>query len=227
MAASLVALISATSIAFAGEGIEYAINDVADFFSPVASDDKTSPHEEPGESEILETGVIEQTQMLVPQNRPSLRVAQQRRRSSAAAPDSDLASVPFMIGDTGAGTCLSFSGLVDVDLSHPTLTCSRLNISENNTPLPTDRLYASFRHFHNGTNFRYFQFERDYRIDRVTLAGEKTFFDRMMSFEVRLPIENRLSSDVQSYDVFNPPLFLPDPPFARDSTPFLAASGPN
>lgn len=135
-------------------------------------------------------------QMLTPQARTAQRSSAGARRSSVARRNPNLASVPFMIGDTGAGTCLSFGGLLDVELSHPTLTCSRLNISENNSPLPTDRLYFSYRHFHNATPTRVFQFNRDFHVDRFTLGGERTFFDGMLSCEIRCPLEGRLNSNV-------------------------------
>jgi hypothetical protein len=48
-----------------------------------------------------------------------------------------------MIGDTGSGTCLTIAGSNTFAIEHPTLTCSRLNVSESNTPIPIDRTYAS------------------------------------------------------------------------------------
>ena len=104
-----------------------------------------------------------------------------------------------MIGDTVAGTCTTFNGLLlDAELSHPSLACSRLNVSENNSPLPVDRVYFSYRHFHNAIRLRIFQFEETLNLDRFTLGGEHTFHDGMMSIEVRLPIEGRLTSDLFS-----------------------------
>ena len=141
-------------------------------------------------------GAITPVQMLTPQARTAQRSSAGASRSAVARRNSNLSSVPFMIGDTGAGTCLSFGGLLDVDLSHPTLTCSRLNISENNSPLPTDRLYFSYRHFHNATPTRVFQFNRDFHVDRFTLGGERTFYDGLLSFEIRAPLEGRLNSNV-------------------------------
>ena len=147
-------------------------------------------------------------QMLAPTRRLNTRVAQRSSRSTASTSRTGSASVPFMIGDTGAGTCMAFTGLLDIELSHPTLACSRLNISENNSPLPTDRLYFSYRHFHNATPTRFFQYEQNFSVDRYTLGGERTFFDRMLSLEMRLPLSNRLTSNPFSYDVLDPPFFL-------------------
>ena len=177
----------------AEETLEPIINDVAEYWSPMVNDPEVS------EPIDISAGVLEEVvpaQMLAPQRQPSLRVAQNRRqRRTGATSTSGLSSVPFMIGDTGAGTCLAFTGLLDVELSHPTLTCSRLNISENNSALPSDRLYFSYRHFHNATPTRIFQTRRNFNIDRFTLGGEKTFFNDLFSFEVRLPLEGRLNSD--------------------------------
>ena len=153
--------------------------------------------------------IVTPVQMLAPQPRRSPRVAQRSRRTSSSRRSSTLSSVPFMIGDTTAGTCVSFGGITDVGLGHPTLGCSRLNISEGNTPLPTDRLYFSYRHFENATATRVFSNFEDFDIDRYTLAGERSFFDRMMSVEVRLPLENRLTSDIRTNIVqFDPPTFV-------------------
>lgn len=193
----------------AQEAIEPIIDDVAEYWSPMVDDSEV------GQPRDISAGVLEEVipaQMLAPQRQPSLRVAQNRRqRRTAASSTSGLASVPFMIGDTGAGTCLAFSGLLDVELSHPTLTCSRLNISENNSALPSDRLYFSYRHFHNATPTRVFQFNEDFNVDRFTFGGEKTFFDDLFSFEMRVPLEGRLNSDtitrLRALDA--PPVFDP------------------
>ena len=161
------------------------------------------PEQEYG-SEILPT------QMLAPQRRVGMRTAQRQRRTNANAPsDSDLSSVPFMIGDTGAGSCVSFNGLIDVELAHPTLACSRLNISENNTPLPTDRIFFSYRHFHNAIPTRVYQFAEDFNLDRFTLGGERTFFDKMLSVEFRVPLDGRLTSDLSTDVNTSTPIFSP------------------
>ena len=187
------------------DNLDAIVSDVTEYWSPVIED---SAVVEPFESDDEQ---VEPAQMLAPQRSTSARTAQRPTRSSSRRNSSGLSNTPFMIGDTSAGTCLAFTGLLDVELSHPTLTCSRLNISENNSTLPTDRIYASYRHFHNATSTRVFQFENDLNYDRVTLGGEKTFFERMLSCEIRLPIENRLNSNsitrLRALDA--PPVFEP------------------
>ncbi|NOY41761.1 MAG: hypothetical protein GXP26_07995 [Planctomycetes bacterium] len=181
----------------AEETTDSLLRDVAeawDTLTPIGSlAEEETPDDSP--SEILPV------QMLTPQRRLGVRVAQRERRTTTASSRSSSATVPFMIGDTGAGTCLSLSGLlVDADLAHPTLTCSRLNISENNTPLPTDRVFFSYRHFRNATPARFFQFSREFDVNRFTIGGERTFSQGLFSVEVRVPMEGRMSSNMLSRD---------------------------
>lgn len=125
----------------------------------------------------------------------ALQRPQQLRRTTALL---GLASVPFMLGDTGAGTCFALRGIITADISHPSLTCSRLNVSENNTALPVDRFYYSYRHFENSNGVRAFQYSETFNLDVHTLGTERTFWDGMASIEVRAPIEHRLRSDILS-----------------------------
>lgn len=105
-----------------------------------------------------------------------------------------------MIGDTGAGTCLTIAGPSTFAIEHPTLTCSRLNVSENNTPVPTDRTFISYRHFKNVTDVRVLTaFQRDYNVDRFTIGTERTFLDGMGSLELRLPLERRITSNFGTF----------------------------
>lgn len=159
-----------------------------------------------GESELTDESVAP-TQALTPGIGAALgalptpfarRSPQQNRQSARATAALGLASVPFMIGDTSAGTCFSFRGITTVDIAHPTLTCSRLNVSENNTALPVDRFYYSYRHFHNATGLQVFQFQENFGLDVYTMGLEKTFWGGLGSVEVRVPVEHRLQSDMTS-----------------------------
>ena len=200
------------------EEIDTIIRDVSEYWSPVIEDGEVQTPIDIS-TEVLGDHVAP-AQMLAPQRDTSNRVAQRPGRSGGRRGSSGLSKVPFMIGDTGAGTCFAFRGLLEAELSHPTLTCSRLNISENNTPLPTDRLYFSYRHFHNASNLRYYQFKDSFDVDRFTFGGEKTFADGLFSFEMRVPLENRISSNRESYDVFDPPVFFDPNVFAPGFNPF-------
>ena len=171
------------------DNLDAIVSDVTEYWSPVIEDSAVGV---PAEVSVdFGSQTVEPAQMLAPQRSTSARTAQRSSRSNSRRNSSGLSNTPFMIGDTGAGTCFAFTGLLDAELSHPTLTCSRLNISENNSPLPTDRVYFSYRHFHNASNLRFYQFEESFDVNRFTLGGERTFCDGMMSVEMRLPLEQR------------------------------------
>ena len=181
----------------AADEVESYVTDVSDYWSPVIEDaEQVDP--ELIASELLD-GEVTPAQMLAPQRRPTAQVAQREPRTTTRRRSSGLSKVPFMIGDTGSGTCLSIGGLSTFSIEHPTLTCSRLNIAEANSPLPLDRTYVSYRHFHNVTGVRVLTlFDRDYNVDQYTLGSERTFCDGMCSVEMRLPIERRLTSNFGS-----------------------------
>ncbi|QDS97627.1 hypothetical protein [Adhaeretor mobilis] len=154
-------------------------------------DDQIEPAQGFGPALGIGLGTLPFQQALQVQSR-----GQQNNRGAGVA--LGLASVPFMIGDTSAGTCFGLRGVVFADLSHPSLTCSRLNISENNSAIPVDRIYYSYRHFENSTRLQFFQFTDIYNVDQHTIGGERTFWDGMASIEMRAPILYRLKSDVIS-----------------------------
>ena len=74
----------------------------------------------------------------------------------------------------------------------------RFKISENMTPIPTDRVFFSYNHFHNAlivddpaTDLR-----RDINFDRYTFGFESTaLFGGWASLEVRIPFGDGLDSD--------------------------------
>jgi hypothetical protein len=126
-------------------------------------------------------------------------------RTAATATALSVASVPFMIGDTGGGGCASvaFNGAQEANIEHPTLACSRVNISENNSPLIQDRAYFSYRHFHNVSETNLFTelggapaHPNDLNVDRFTLGFEKSFWDGLFSLEVRVPGACEMNSDL-------------------------------
>ena len=198
----LALLCGVTDALAATEPLDTTLEDVAEYWTLSSTGLET-------DVSYVDTSAISEevvpVQMLSPRSQTP-RTARRPRRSAVARRNVALASVPFMIGDTGAGTCVSYGGITDVQLGHPTLGCSRLNISEGNTTLPTDRVYFSYRHFHNASLTRVFSNFEKFNIDRFTIAGERTFFDGMMSAEIRLPLEYRLTSDIGTNIVqFDPP----------------------
>lgn len=164
---------------------------------------------------VIEDPEIELVQLNTGPRVPSLRgnqsptVARAGRAAAQTVGAVSLASVPYMIGDTGSGTCLGFQGLIQARLSHPSLTCARLNIAEANSPLPTNRLYYSYRHFHNASTISAYQFSETLDLDRHLIAWEKTFWDDMASVELRLPIEQRIRSDI--FSIIAPDFNVVDP----------------
>ncbi|MFN4260438.1 MAG: hypothetical protein ACK4RK_14180 [Gemmataceae bacterium] len=107
-------------------------------------------------------------------------------------------NAPFMIGDSTGGGCgaAAFNGIVGAVIEHPTFACSRLNIAENNSPMPRDRIYFTYQHFHNISPTDVLGFRKNHSINRYTFGVEKTALDGWMSAEVRIPINEALSSNL-------------------------------
>ncbi|MFO0870253.1 MAG: hypothetical protein U0935_15095 [Pirellulales bacterium] len=114
------------------------------------------------------------------------------------------AALPFLMGDVGyaCGT-LRFSNSF-ASLAHPAWGCSRLNLAENGSPIPQDRIFVDYRHFHSvvGTDvFSNPQIGVDNSaildVNRFVFGFEKKFFNDLMSFEVRLPFNYQIASDIE------------------------------
>ena len=109
---------------------------------------------------------------------------------------------PNMIGDTNAGGCgaLTIEGQLAAFVQHPTFSCSRMNIAENNSAVVHDRIFFTYRHFHNASDVSVFDNmplggANSLDINRYTLGFEKKIGGRS-SIEVRMPINHELSSDL-------------------------------
>jgi hypothetical protein len=81
-------------------------------------------------------------------------------------------------------------------------------ISENDSPIPRDRVFFSYNHFHNVFQLSETQLAppgpaliRQEPINRYTLGFEKTFFDGWTSVEVRMPIIGTFDTQLQSVGV--------------------------
>ena len=137
---------------------------------------------------------------------PSLSVA-----PGAAAPsDFDLASsldvakgpqtiVPNMIGDMFGHT-----GSINLNIGGSAIVSDvigvggrRVKIAENNSPMPRDRIYHVYNHFHKALHSRndLLGSSRDFNVDRFTFGAEKTFYGGITSVEVRIPFANTLESN--------------------------------
>lgn len=143
---------------------------------------------------IISDAAVEPAQMMMPAGYEISRSG-----GAAAEPDATgLYGVPFMIGDSGLGPSAGFTGLYQIEINHPTFGASRLSVADANTPLPVDRLYYSYRHLHNANGVNFFGLSASVDVDRHLIGWERTFWDRSSSFELRLPIEDRLNNRIGS-----------------------------
>jgi hypothetical protein len=141
------------------------------------------------------------------------------RRAPRSLQESNLrlASVPNMFGDLGLATVMidvkrGASGTAgfasNVDL--PTAGGSRrVKIAENDSPIPVDRVFLNYNHFHN-----VFQLSeqlaippglpptiRQVPIDRYTVGVEKTMAEGQYSVELRLPFNGTFDEQLQTVGV--------------------------
>ncbi len=111
---------------------------------------------------------------------------------------------PNMIGDTVGGACglIQFNGSTLGIVNHPTFGCSRQKIAENNSPMPRDRAYITYQHFHNAILNTVNEDDvaptvsdtQENNIDRFIVGVEKTFMDGLLSVQVQVPIAFQLSN---------------------------------
>ncbi|HEY2881745.1 MAG TPA: hypothetical protein VGJ15_04915, partial [Pirellulales bacterium] len=109
-------------------------------------------------------------------------------------PGYQLASTPKMIGDTlgvgylfvveSAGGRGKIAG--DVPIGDGTV-----KIGDDCSPLPVDRVFFDYNHFHNALLTANGQ---DISLNRYTFGLEKTYFDGMTSVELKAPLDGGLNS---------------------------------
>lgn len=90
---------------------------------------------------------------------------------------------------------------LNLTIGLPGITCSRTNIAENNSPLVSDRVYFSYRHFENVADVDFFSAaaqggSNSLNLDRFTLGFEKTIGEQT-SVELRAPLNSQLHSNLQ------------------------------
>lgn len=153
------------------------------------------------------------TPTLAPTPPPATRGATGGRQSGLR-----LASAPNMFGDLPTSTARIISRgnangvneVFDSSFSVPTSGGgSRIGkISENDSPIPQDRVFASYNHFHNLFELQETPLNppsptviRQQPIDRYTLGFEKTFLDGWTSVEVRMPIIGTFDTQLESVGV--------------------------
>lgn len=139
---------------------------------------------------------------------PSTRTTTRRSRQQ-------LASVPNMFGDFGmVGAVAVFDnpagnsrviGAFDI----PGAGGSRpVKIAENDSPIPVDRVFFNYNHFHNVFEFQEASLfpipqltTRQLPIDRYTLGFEKTFLGGNWSCELRLPLNGTVEAEGTAFAV--------------------------
>ncbi len=105
-----------------------------------------------------------------------------------------------MIGDTlGVGFFFvveSATGQGGKTAGNVPLGDSSVKISEDCSPLPVDRVFFDYNHFHNALLTAD---GADISLNRYTLGFEKTFFDGNSSVEIKAPINSGLN-DIQYFN---------------------------
>jgi len=130
-----------------------------------------------------------------------------------------LASVPNMFGDLAGATAsvrtefnpaLSVGGGSQFGKGTINLPMagggSRVGkISENDSPIPRDRIFFNYNHFQNVIQLSETPaappgppLMRQEPIDRYTMGFEKTFLDGWTSVEVRMPLQGQIDSQLQT-----------------------------
>jgi hypothetical protein len=126
------------------------------------------------------------------------------------------AFVPNMLGNLlFASRSITFSysraaGLINVQDPGATSIVNSI-IADNNSPVPRDRVGFRYNHFDNAQSITGFGpavvppggvvgiasgRTRDYDLNRYTFNIEKTFFDRLMSVEFRLPFSTTVNNNL-------------------------------
>jgi len=209
----------------AGGQDRYRVPLVEDWHRPVrapsgesagpATSDEPATWDEPA-YDLVEQAAFFQPPPGLQSNQPS---RQPVRRAPRSLQESNLrlASVPNMFGDLGLATAMvdvkrgadgqvGFNGEVDL----PTAGGSRrVKIAENDSPIPVDRVFFNYNHFHN-----VFQLSeqitqppglpptvRQVPIDRYTVGVEKTMAEGEYSVELRLPFNGTFDEQLQTVGV--------------------------
>jgi len=110
-----------------------------------------------------------------------------------------LDDAPNMVGDlfgTGTGS-INFANIphkqvTSIQIPNPAESLlGRLNVADDSSPMPRDRLFVDYDYFNNDT---FSPFGGD--TSRITTGVEKTFFDGLLSAEVRIPFGTTSVNDL-------------------------------
>jgi hypothetical protein len=127
----------------------------------------------------------------------SFQSASNSTASNLASNTSGAFDAPTMVGDFFANS-LQLDSFGPPGSPTPTIAVAggdrRYKIPENVSPIPQDRFFMTYNHFHNaGVTAD----GDDTSIDRIVFGLEKTFFDGLASLEFRLPFAAALNSTQQ------------------------------
>lgn len=105
----------------------------------------------------------------------------------------------FSLGQILGETPSTHGGLVDIPGSR------RTKIAENSSPLPQDRVYFMYQHFHNairGEDYTYGAANSipvDASVNRYVLGMERTFLSGCLSVDIRIPLQDPLEYGVSPW----------------------------
>jgi len=202
----------------AGPFVQAQIRSAADVPSADSQDPSLAVDHNSAEADDVELATWLQQPGGVPTlatNQPTVR----RAATASRLASTSLASVPNMFGDLAGPTTLlqtldiNTAGGLKIATGTVTLPAagggSRIGkISENDSPIPRDRVFFSYNHFQN-----VFQLSesplfppgptviRQEPIDRYTIGAEKTFFDGWTSVEVRMPFIGMPDTQLSTFGV--------------------------
>lgn len=111
--------------------------------------------------------------------------------STSGAASGPSSAAPNMIGDFfGSGGFFSFSsfGTARVPIAAGDRT---YKIAENTNPLPTNRFFVNYHHFHNAL----ITDDNAFNLDRYTFGGEYAFNGNSSSIELRVPFAHGLAGN--------------------------------
>ncbi len=122
---------------------------------------------------------------------PAFNLATGLAASSLGATRESSSAAPAMLGDFFGGN-FGFSSSESATLAVAG-GIRQFKIAENVSPMPQDRVFVNYNHFHNSVEDLN---GKAYSVDRFTFGGEKTFADRLFSLEARLPFASALNSTI-------------------------------
>lgn len=152
---------------------------------------------------------------VAPSEQPQAQASPEFGAEAGGATAGGEAAVPNMLGALLNGSRSISFGLLrtlgNTNVVHSLSTgVTNPSVAENNSPIPQDRLYFRYNYYHNaqsvigldgsipapqapGVQIALPQ-QKDYDYHQYTFGGEKTFFDNLMSVEVRVPFRTTLAS---------------------------------